>query len=141
MNGKLWGTDFSYSEFRRVAGAFADGTATPAGETAIEGRPAQILRLSPPAGDSEPYDAIRVTVDRRTCVPLQAEFLKGAAVKKVMSAPATGLRQYAGQWYASELTLRDVLAGTRTRLRVTRVTPGARLSASYFHPQQFYSVR
>lgn len=141
MNGKLWGTDFSYAEFRRIAGAFTEGAPKLTGETTLEGRAAVVLELAPPAGNAEPYDAIEVIVDRQTCVPLQAKFRQAAVVKKLMTAPAASLRRVGAQWYASEFTLRDLALGTRTQMRVLSVTPGARLSASYFHPHQFYSVR
>lgn len=141
MNGKLWGTDFSYNEFRRVANAFAGGTVELGAVTTLDGRPVQAITLVPPPGKSEPYDSIRILVDQQTCVPPQAEFRRGATVHKLMTAPAASLRQAGSQWYSGELTLRDVVEGTRTRLRVMKVTAGARLSGSYFHPQQFYSVR
>lgn len=141
MNGKLWGTDFSYNEFRRVANAFAGGTVELGAVTTLDGRTVQAITLVPPPGESDPYDSIRVLVDQQTCVPLQAEFRRGLAVRKLMTAPAASLRQAGSQWYSGELTLRDLVEGTRTRLRVMKVTAGARLSGSYFHPQQFYSVR
>ena len=79
-------------------------------------------------------------VDAQSCVPLQAEFRKGARVRKVLSVPAAALRQAGKHWYASELLLRDVVEGTRTRLRILGVTADSRLSKGHFHPQQFYSV-
>jgi len=100
-----------------------------------------VLRLTPEAGAGESYDSIGVLVDQKTCVPLKAEFRQAATVRKLMTVPAEALRQAGSQWYPAELTLRDLVEGTRTRLRVTGVSAGARLSASYFHPQQFYSVR
>lgn len=140
MTGKLWGTDFSYNEFRRVANAFDGGAIQLAGVTRLEDRAVHEVLLAPPAGEGEPYDSIRVLVDQQTCVPLQAEFRKGGAVRKVMTAPPAALRQLGSQWYAAELTLKDLVEGTRTRLRVLGVSPAGKLSASYFHPQQFHSA-
>jgi hypothetical protein len=139
--GKLWGSDFSYNEFRRVANAFADGAFQVVGRTDLDGRAVHEVMLAPSAGAGEAYDAIRVLVDQQTCVPLQAEFRQAGTARKVMTAPATGLRQAGAQWYAAELTLRDLAAGTQTRLRVLGVAPVAKLSPSYFHPQQFHSTR
>jgi hypothetical protein len=140
MNGKLWGTDFSYNEFRRISSAFAGGRVELARAAQHEGRPVHDLTLTPPPDEREPYDRIRVLVDTASCVPLHAEFSKGARLRKVLTVPSAGLRQAGAHWYAAELQLRDVLEGTRTRLRVLGVTPGARLSKGHFHPQQFYSV-
>lgn len=139
MHGKLWGTDFSYSEFRRVADAFADGHATMAAAPPHQGRAVHDMTLTPAAGAQDPYDQIRVLVDAQTCVPLQAEFRKGPRTRKVLTVPAETLRQAGGHWYAGELVLRDIVAGTRTRLRVLGVTPGLRLSKGHFHPQQFHA--
>jgi len=141
MTGKLWGTDFSYNEFQRVSNAFAGGAIQLAGAQALEGRAVHELLLLPPSSEGEPYDSIRVLVDRQTCVPLQAEFRKAGAVRKRLTAPAAALRQAGSHWYASELTLQDLVEGTRTRLRVVGVSAAGKLSASYFHPQQFHSAR
>ena len=141
MTGKLWGTDFSYNEFRRVANAFADGAVREAGGAQHDGRAVHVLDIEPGKSDGETYDAIRVWVDRQACVPLQAEFRRAGRTFKRMTAPAASLRQAGTQWYVSELTLSDLVEGTRTRLRVVGVSTGTRVSASAFHPQQFYSVR
>jgi hypothetical protein len=140
MNGKLWGTDFSYNEFRRVSNAFAGGSVEVSRAALHEGRPVHELTLTPPPAEREPYDRIRVLVDVASCVPLHAEFSKGARLRKVLTVPSAGLRKAGAHWYAAEVQLRDVLEGTRTRLRVLGVTAGARLSKGHFHPQQFYSV-
>ena len=140
MNGKLWGTDFSYNEFRRITSAFVGGRVESRAAAQHEGRPVHELTLTPPPAEREPYDQIRVLVDSQSCVPLQAEFRKGPRVRKVLTVPAASLRQAGKHWYAGELQLRDVLEGTRTRLRVLGVTADARPSKSHFHPQQFYSV-
>lgn len=140
MNGKLWGTDFSYSEFRRVAAAFGDGQLRRAGTAQHDGRAVHDLDLAPGQDDPE-YDSIRVLADQKTCVPLQAEFRRAGQVRKLMTAPASGLRQAGTHWYPAELTLHDKLQGTRTRLRVVALAAEVRLSASTFHPQQFHSVR
>lgn len=141
MNGKLWGTDFSYNEFSRIASAFAGGKVEARATVQHNGRSAHELTLTPPPAERDPYDQIRVLVDAQSCVPLMAEFRKGARLRKVLSVPADALRQAGQHWYAAELQLRDVVEGTRTRLRVLGVTAGSRLSKGHFHPQQFYSVR
>lgn len=140
MNGKLWGTDFSYSEFRRVAGAFGSGQLRRAGTAQHDGRAVHDLELAPGQDDPD-YDSIRVLADQQTCVPLRAEFRRSGQVRKLLTAPAAGLRQAGSHWYPAELTLHDRQLGTRTRLRVLALTAGVRLSASTFHPQQFHSVR
>lgn len=140
MAGKLWGTDFSYNEFRQVTTAFAGGATVADGTVEHAGRSAHRLLLTPAAGES-PYDSIEVLVDAQTCVPLRAEFRAGAQARKLFTAEVAELRQAGKHWYAADMTLRDLAAGTRTRLRVLGVSPAEALSASYFHPQQFYNAR
>jgi hypothetical protein len=141
LQGKLWGTDFSYSEFRRVAGAFDGARMDAGGQARHEGRAVHVLTVTPDPADQEPYDRIRVLVDAESCVPLQAEFHKGKTLRKVLSVPAAALKQADGRWYAGELVLKDQVEGTRTRLRVLGVTTDSRLSKGYFHPQQFHTAR
>ena len=140
LGGKLWNTDFSYNEFREVQTAFGGAVTTVEGDLQHEGRTVQAVQLSAAPGQTL-YDSIRVLIDRETCVPLAAEFRRGGVVRKRLDAPAAQLRQSGRHWYGGELMLRDLLAGTRTRLRVLDVKVVERLSPSVFHPQQFYSAR
>ena len=141
MNGRLWGTDFSYNEFRQVATAFGGGATTLEGATDVGGRPAHRLKLVPGAGDGQPYASIEILVDRQTCVPLRAEFRDATRARKVLVAEPAQLQRAGSHWYAGEMTLSDLVAGTRTHLKVIGVAAASALSASYFHPQQFYSAR
>jgi hypothetical protein len=141
MTGKLWGTDFSYNEFRQITAAFAGGAAVHEGMAQLGGRPVHRLKLTPGPAEQQPYSAIDVLVDQQTCVPLRAEFRAGERVRKVFTVSPADLRQAGSHWYAGQMDLRDMGAGTHTQLRVLGIAVGVALSASYFHPQQFHSVR
>jgi hypothetical protein len=139
--GKLWGTDFTFGEFREVSNAFAGGSASLEGADQFDGRPVHVMTLLPRPGEESAYDSTRVLVDQKTCVTLKAEFRRAGRVRKQLSAPAAKLRKVGEHWYAAELELRDLVFQTRTRLRVLEVSTPKKLSANYFHPQQFYSAR
>lgn len=139
--GKLWGTDFTFSEFREVSNAFAGGSARLDSEQQFEGRAMHVMTLLPRPGEVSAYDSTRVLVDQKTCVPLKAEFRRAGRVRKLLSAPAAQLRRVGERWYASELELKDLVSQTRTRLRVLEVSMPKKLSANYFDPRQFYSAR
>jgi hypothetical protein len=57
-----------------------------------------------------------------------------------MTAPAAALRKSAAGWYVQELSLKDVLQGTTTQLKVLGVTADPKLSAGYFNPSMFHSA-
>jgi hypothetical protein len=139
--GKLWGTDFSYGEFQRVQQAFGGGTAVVEGQAQHDGRPVHVVALTAPATEENPYDSVRLLVDARSCVPLQAEFRRAEVVRKLLTVRADQLQQAGKHWYAAETELKDLQEGTRTRLRVLGLSAAPSLSAGYFHPQQFYSAR
>lgn len=136
--GRLWGTDFSYDEFRRLSNAFADGPLELAGAGRYDDRDVHILNALPNVVGSR--ETIRVLVDRQTCVPLQAEFSLAGRVRKLMTASPAALRKSAAGWYVQELLLKDVLQGTSTQLKVLGVTVDQKLSAGYFNPSMFYST-
>lgn len=140
-SGKLWGTDFTFGEFREVSNAFAGGAATLDGAELVDGRPAHVMTLLPRPGEVSPYDSTRLFVDQQSCVALKAEFRKGPRVRKLLTAPAAQLRRLGARWYSGEVMLQDLVSQTRTRLRVLEVSAPKKLSGSYFHPQQFYSTR
>lgn len=139
--GKLWGTDFTFNEFREVSNAFAGGSARLEGADRFDGRPVHVMTLLPRPGEVSAYDSTRVLVDQKTCVAVRAEFRRAGRVRKLLSAPAERLRRAGDHWYASEVELKDLVSQTRTRLRVLEVSTPKKLSPSYFHPQQFYSAR
>jgi hypothetical protein len=136
--GKLWGTDFSYDEFRRLSNAFADGNLRFEGAEQREERAVHVMSVLP--SDQGSRETIRVLVDQKTCVPLQAEFVLAGRVRKRMSASAAALRKSAHGWYLDEVLLQDLAQGTRTRMKVLGVTSDPKLSAGYFNPSMFYSA-
>lgn len=140
-DGRLWGTDFSYGDFKQVQNAFGSGSIVLTGAGAIGGRPVHRLEFAPVAGSSAPYDRVRAAVDQRTCVILEAEFVNAGRVRKRLTAPPDKLKQAGRHWYMSEALLADLDAGTHTVLRVSGVGEAPRLAARYFHPTQFHSAQ
>jgi hypothetical protein len=132
------GTDFSYNELKQIENAFDDADGKLEAPTQLEGRPVEVLSFHPRAQRDSRYSALRVFVDRQTCVALKVEFYEAAAPRKVLSAPASALAQSGHYWYATQAEMRDLKDGTRTVLRITGVTSGAELAARYFDPHSFY---
>ena len=104
----------------------------------IDGRATQVLWFKAPQESQSRYDAVRVWVDQKTCVPLQAEYMEGKAVSKRLSMPAASLRKSGNYWYAEQAEMRDLKEGTRTTLRILGVTHAKELPGRYFDPNAFY---
>lgn len=138
LDGKLWGTDLSYADFKRIQNAFDGAGATLEAPAEVEGRPVHVLGIAPNAKMPSRYEKIRVFVDQKTCVALKTEFFEAGAVRKQFVVAAKDLKQAGKLWYAAEAQMADVQEGTRTLIKITGVSAGAKLSASYFNPLQFY---
>lgn len=137
-DGSLLGTDFSYNDFRQLQNAFSGMQATLEPAAQIEGHATQVLWFKAPQESQSRYDAVRVWVDQKTCVPLQAEYMEGKTVSKRLSMPAASLRKSGNYWYAEQAEMRDLKEGTRTTLRILGVTHAKELPGRYFDPNAFY---
>jgi hypothetical protein len=133
----LLGTSFSYADFRQIQSAFGSADATLEGSAEIGGRSMQVLAIRPATGSS-PYSLIRSWVDRATCVPMQAEFYVGTALRKRFEAAADALRQSGRYWYLADAVMHDIGEGSTTRLRFERVSSGDGIPSGYFLPGSFY---
>jgi hypothetical protein len=77
-------------------------------------------------------------VDRKSCVPLKAEFYKGEALRKRFSAPVRALRKAGGHWYLTDIEMHDLIDDTRTTLRIHDVALVKELPSRLFEPNTFY---
>ena len=138
VDGSLWGTDFSYSDFKQVQNAFSGGSVKLEGSKEIEQRPVNVLYFIPRKEDGTRYSGIRSYVDQKTCVALKVEFLEGTGVRKQLSVAAKDLVQSGTRWYAQEALMEDLKDKTRSRLKVVGVTNDKELPDRYFNSRTFY---
>src|SRR5258707_1217269 len=68
------------------------------------------------------YNSVRTWVDKKTCVPLKADFRVGETVRKRLIASPSALQQSGNYWYLSEVEMRDLLEGTKTVMITGKVT-------------------
>lgn len=138
LDGQLWGTDLSYNDVKQIQNAFSGSDAKLEADGLVEQRPVKVLSFAPRAGDASRYKSVRTHVDQKTCVALLVEFMEATGVRKTLAVKPADLKQAEGKWYASNVEIKDLKNGTRTRLAVTGVTTGDKLASRYFHPNTFY---
>jgi hypothetical protein len=136
--GPLFGTSFSYSDFRQIASGFDASAGTLDGSAELEGRATTVVSMQPSGAEPAPYSLIRSWVDRQTCVPLKVEFYQGAAVRKRFQASASALRQAGRYWYLGESVMRDLVEGSSTTLRIGKLSGEGGIPGGYFQPDMFF---
>ncbi len=137
-NSSLFGTDFSYDDMKQLQSAFSGSMAKLEKPETLDQHPVQVLSLAPQDVAAARYSAMRAWVDQKSCVALKVQFYEGKTVRKELSAPAASLQQSASYWYLSELLMRDLKDGTKTRLKVVGVSSGSDLPSRLFDPHSFY---
>jgi outer membrane lipoprotein-sorting protein len=138
-DGSLLGTNFSYYEFKQITNSFFGQQPKLESAEELEGRDVHVLGFAARPNDpTAVYSAMRVWVDRKSCIVLRAEFYKGDAVRKRFSAAPKALEKEGGHWYLTEMEMRDLIDETRTVLRIRNVTSVDKLSRRIFEPNTFY---
>lgn len=139
VDSSLLGTDFSYQDIKQLLAAFGDTQPVLLKPAKVGERPVDVLRLDSPPGTPARYGRVLAYVDRQSCVVIKAEFHEAGALRKELTVPPEALQRVDGHWYPSDVLMRDVKEGTRTRLKVTGVKDvGDELPARLFDPTSFY---
>lgn len=138
VDGNLWGSDISYNDLKQLQSAFDGAGLKLEAPAQIDGQPVEVLTMTPKAGSSTRYNLIRAYLDPKSCLAVKAEFLQGADVRKVMTASSRDFKQSGTRWYPSEIQVQTPAEGTHTRVRVTGLSIGDKLSSRYFNPTAFY---
>ena len=134
-DGALLGTNFSYNDFKQLANAFVGSSAKLEGPGEIDKHPTYVVWFKPLSGG---YNSVRTWVDKKTCVPLKADFRVGETVRKRLTASPSALQQSGNYWYLSEVEMRDLLEGTKTVMITGKVTGAEELPGRLFDPNLFY---
>lgn len=139
-DGALLGTDFSYQDFRQLQNGFQGLKSTLEAPEVLDQLPVYVLLSVPERGSPSGYSRIRTWVDQKTCVPRKAEFYKGQTLQKRLEVSAAAIKQSNEHWYPSEVSIRDLVAGTGSQLRVLGVESGGKLPPGTFSPTLFYRI-
>ena len=97
--GQLFGSDFSYEDFRRIQNLARSANAKLLAEVEVDGRVAWQIETRPKPEDGSAYTRIVSAIDKERCVPLRVQFYRGQAEpSKLLLVPAEHARSYEGGW-------------------------------------------
>lgn len=139
-DGRLFGTDITYYDFKQIRSAFGDMNAEYVGMSSTQGRPVHTLKLSPDEQVNAGYDHLIAQVDSHTCLPLSLSFYQQGQLIKEASVPANTIVADGDRWYPTEFTLRDLINGSQSTLRTIGFRSSEQLPERLFHPASFYRV-
>lgn len=138
QDGKLFGTDLSYSEIKQISNAYDGASLKLGAPEKVDGRPVHVLAMAPRAGTTTQYSQVKALVDQKTCVPLRVDFMDGGSVRKKLVTDAKSLKQSGSHWFFSAAEMSDVREGTRTKLKLSEILSPEKLADRLFNPQTFY---
>ncbi len=125
---RLFGTDFSSEDLARLYGMNRPGRSERLEDGQSEGRATYVIETRPRGAGDSTYARVVSHVDKDTCVVLRAElYERPEQLRKVLTAPPSGVKQIGSVWIAHDLTMRDLLDQTQTRFIVERVESGDRV--------------
>lgn len=137
-DGRLFGTDLSYYDYKQFRNAFGDMQPSWMGADTHQGRSVDRMRFTPSVADETSYDHVDALIDRKSCLPLKLDFYENGRLRKVLDVPAESIRADGKRWYMQEFTIRDLRGNTATTMRTTGFSSSAPLSDALFHPASFY---
>ncbi|MDP9140110.1 MAG: outer membrane lipoprotein-sorting protein [Pseudomonadota bacterium] len=137
-DGPLLGTNVSYYDFKQMQHAVGDAAAARERDDTLQDRPVYVITYTPTSEAGTKYSLVRLWVDQKSCVALQAEFMEGGKLRKRMSGDASALRQTGDAWYLSELRLDDLKDKSSTQVKFVATASGPELPTRLFDPKAFY---
>lgn len=137
-DGRLFGTDITYYDFKQIRSAFGDMNAQYVGKDTAQGRPVHTLKLVPDQGVNAGYDHLIAQVDAQTCLPLNMSFYEQGQLIKEATVPANAIVADGDRWYPAEFTLRDLINHSQSTLKTTGFRSDEQLPERLFHPASFY---
>ena len=117
MSGSMFGTDFSYEEFKRLYGLAQELESKRVADAEIDGRPSFAIESTPQKDGDSAYTRIVQYIEQERCVPLRTEFFATTAEPvKVLSMDPTKLRQIGNSWLPDQVEMKDIEEGSHTTL-------------------------
>lgn len=137
---ELFGTDLSFEDFARFARISFPGQLRRLDDAAIEGRPVYVVETRPAPDSGSEYSRIVTSLDKELCVVLRREcyeagFDDGAKPRKILSVDPRDVKREGGFGRATKALLDDRRDGSQTRLRLVDLSLDAKLSDSFFTPE------
>ena len=138
----LWGTEFSYAQFRQLLGVMLTGEAHRLADEEQAGREVYVIDAQP-GRKGGGHLAVRSYIDKQSCLLLRAEYFgpDGELHQVLQGDPATlvGTRVASREvWQMSTYTMRNLKSGQETRLEAGDIRLLDGESSSLFSPAHFH---
>ena len=137
---EMFGTDVSFEDFARFARINFPGQLRRLDDAAIDGRPVYVVETKPAPDVGSEYSRIVTSLDKELCVVLRRDcydtaFEGGAKPRKVLRVDPKDVKREGGFGRATKALLEDRRDGSQTRLALTDLSLDAKLSDSFFTPE------
>jgi hypothetical protein len=140
-DGRLFGTDISYFEFKQFRGAFGDMNPRLLGAEHYQGRAVKRMRYSPQDAADTHYEYAEALIDDLSCLPLKIDFIGEGQVRKQMRVPIEAIKADKSRWYMTEFSVRDLDRASETTFKTTGFDSKTDLSDMLFNPKTFHTAR
>ncbi len=135
----LWGTDLSYEDIKHLQGVAVAGTLKRLDDGKVAEREVYVIESVYAPDDESPYGRVISHVDKKTCVPLQADFFDKTdeAVKRLTVQHDT-LVEKDGRWRMRDLKMQDLHNQTYTDLKLQEIESDEEISGRVFSTHGFH---
>lgn len=139
---KVLGTDFSYLDVKQLYGAFVEGEKEYLSTADLGDRRAHKILIIPQADEASPYARLETHIDLETCVVLAVSFLsEGGDVLKRLEVNPASIQAVEEHHLAHEYTMFDLMSGTRTTVKMSKIVFDPQVGRSVFHTQMFMGAK
>jgi hypothetical protein len=122
LQGRLFGSDFTYEDFQLLHGMALEGEPEPPRETELDGRPVWVLAREPGPEAGSAYERVVTYVDRATCLLRRAEMYEsGERLRKLLVVDPEAVFEQDGVRLPRRIELEDRKRGSATALELIRV--------------------
>jgi hypothetical protein len=138
--GEMFGTDVSFEDFARFARINFPGQIRRQPDSTIGDRPVYVIETRPAPDAGSEYSRIVSSLDKELCVVLRRDayetgFENGEKPRKILSVDPKDVKREGAFGRATVATLEDQRDDSRTRLEVIDASVDAKLSDSFFTPE------
>jgi hypothetical protein len=138
--GEMFGTDVSFEDFARLARINFPGQLRRLADATIDGRAVYVVETRPAPDAGSEYSRIVSSLDKELCVVLRREgyetgFEGGEKPRKVLTVDPKDVKREGAYGRPTRAHLDDRRDGSQTTLRLTDLSVDAKLSESFFTPE------